>query len=182
MTLGERLRKIRTNKAFSLEELAKKTGLTRSFLSQVEKNRTSPSINSLIKIAEALEVRIGDLFLENKNGEDKYIIHANERESYTLPKNKIRIELLAPRKNALGFEPMLIYLGVGAASGKIIAPRPFFCFILEGKLELTIGEETHVLTKGDSIYLDTPREHSWKNIGESEVVSFGVGIPPLRNS
>lgn len=179
MTFGERLKQIRTTRGISLEELSKKTGLTRSFLSQVERNRTSPSLNSLIKIATALEVRIGDLFLEDK-GEDKYIIHAHERESYAIPKNKIRVELLAPRKNTLGFEPMLIYLGVGSARGKITAPRPFFCFILEGRLKLTVGEEAHILTKGDSIYLDTLQEYSWKNMGETEVVAFGVGVSPIQ--
>ncbi|MCX8012021.1 MAG: XRE family transcriptional regulator, partial [Desulfobacterota bacterium] len=154
MTFGERLKQIRITKGFSLEELAKKTGLTRSFLSQIEKNRTSPSLNSLIKIANAMEIRIGDLFTEDK-GEDKYVIHPEERESYTLPKNKIRVELLAPRKSSLGFEPILVYLGVGSESEKVTLPRPFFCFLLEGKIEMTIGKEIYILNKGDSVYFDT---------------------------
>jgi transcriptional regulator with XRE-family HTH domain len=85
MILGERLKNIRNARALSLEDLAKKTGLTRSFLSQIEKNRTSPSISSLIKIAQALETRIGDLFLEEHDREN-YIIHENERETYAVKK------------------------------------------------------------------------------------------------
>ncbi len=51
--------------------------------------------------------------------------------------------------------------------------------LLQGKVELTMGEEVHVLGKGDSIYLDSPPEHIWKNIGKTEVISFAVGIPPM---
>lgn len=178
MTLGEKLKHIRTARALSLEDLAKKTSLTRSFLSQIEKNRTSPSISSLIKIANSLGVRIGDLFLEEKSMEN-YIIRENGRESYAFEKNKIKVEHLAPRKKDLKFEPMLIHLGVGGTSGKISAPEAYFCFVLEGKVELSIGEEVHVLTKGDSIYLDTSLEHTWKNIGETEAVGFSVNAMPI---
>ena len=53
-----------------------------------------------------------------------------------------------------------------------------FCAVLKGKLELMVGGEVHVLTKGDSIYLDSPPEHIWKNIGKTEVISFVVVISP----
>lgn len=178
MTLGEKLKRIRTARAFSLENLAKKTNLTRSFLSQIEKNKTSPSISSLIKIANALEVRIGDLFLEEKSMKN-YIIHENERETYVVEKDKVRVELLAPRRKEIKFEPMLLRFGVGGTTDVISAKGAFFCLVLQGKLKLTIGGEVHILTKGDSVYLDSPPEHVWKNIGKTEVVSFAVGIPPM---
>lgn len=179
VTLGEKLRKIRTAKKFSLGELAQKTNLTRSFLSQIEKNKASPSVSSLIKIANALEVRIGDLFLEEKTL-DNHIIHENERETYVVEKDKVRVELLAPRRKDIKFEPMLVHFGIGGITDVISTTGVYFCIVLQGKLELTIGREVHVLTKGDSIYLDSPTERVWKNIGETEVVSFAVGIPPIN--
>jgi transcriptional regulator with XRE-family HTH domain len=178
MTLGEKLKSIRTARALSLEDLAKKTNLTRSFLSQIEKNKTSPSISSLIRIAAALEVSMGDLFLEEKNREN-YIIHENEREAYVVEKDKVRVELLAPRRKDIKFEPMLVHFGIGGKTGLISAGGVLFCLVLQGKVELTIGGEVHVLTKGDSIYLDSPPEHVWKNIGKTEVISFAVGISPM---
>ena len=116
MTLGEKLKKIRRENGFSLEYLAKKTNLTRSFFSQVEKNKTSPSISSLIKIAAALEVNVGDLFREEKNLK-KYIIHEEERESFSIEKDKIKIELLAPRFKNKKFDPMFTRFGVGGILG-----------------------------------------------------------------
>jgi transcriptional regulator with XRE-family HTH domain len=178
MTLGEKLKSIRAARALSLEDLAKKTNLTRSFLSQIEKNKTSPSISSLIRIATALEVSMGDLFLEEKNREN-YIIHENERETYVIEKDKVRVELLAPRRKDIKFEPMLVHFGIGGTTDVISAKGVCFCMVLQGKLELTFGGEAHVLTKGDSIYLDSPPEHVWKNIGKAEVVSFVVSISPM---
>ena len=63
-------------------------------------------------------------------------------------------------------------------------PRPVggvihFCLVLQGKLELTIKGEIHVLTKGDSIYLGSPAEHGWKNIGKTEVISIALGFPQM---
>ena len=179
MTLGEKLKSIRTARAMSLEELAKRTNLTRSFLSQVEKNKTSPSISSLIRIAAALEVRMSDLFLEEKDMKS-YIIHENEREIYVVEKDKVKVELLAPRRKDIKFEPMLVHFGIGGKTDVISAGGVVFCLILQGKLELTIGEKVHVLSEGDSIYLDTPPERVWKNIGETEVISFVVGVQPMR--
>jgi len=178
MTLGEKLKSIRAAKALSLEELAKKTILTRSFLSQIENNKTSPSISSLIKIANALEVRIGDLFFEGKSMEN-HIIHENEREAFVVEKDKIKVELLAPRRKDLKFEPMLVHFGIGGTTDVISSKGVYFCLILQGKLELTIGGKVHVLTKGDSVYLDSPTERIWKNIGETEVISFAVGVPSM---
>jgi len=121
---------------------------------------------------------MSDLFLEEKNREN-YIIHENEREAYVVEKDKVRIELLAPRRKDLKFEPMLVHFGIGGTTDVIFAKGVYFCTVLRGKLELRIGGEVHILTKGDSIYLDSPPEHIWKNIGKNEVISFAVGISPM---
>jgi len=176
MTLGEKMKSIRRARALSLEDLAKKTNLTRSFLSQIERNKTSPSISSLIRIANTLEVSMGDLFLEETKKKN-YIVHENERETYAVEKNKVGIELLAPRRKDMKFEPMLLHFGIGGTTDVISPKGVYFCLVLQGKLELTIKGEIHVLTKGDSIYLGSPAEHGWKNIGKTEVISIALGFP-----
>ena len=114
--------------------------------------------------------------MEEKNREN-YIIHENEREAYMVEKDKVRVELLAPRIKEIKFEPMLVHFGIGGKTDLISAGGVLFCLVLQGKVELTVGGEVHVLTKGDSIYLDSPPEHIWKNIGKTEVISFTVGTP-----
>jgi transcriptional regulator with XRE-family HTH domain len=178
MTLGEKLKDVRTAKGLSLEVLAKKTNLTRSFLSQVEKNKTSPSIASLVRIAAALQVHVADLFLYEVQ-EDKYVIRPGERESFVIEKEKIRIEILAPRKKEKKFEPMIIHFGVGGETDAIAVGGVLFCLVLQGRVELNSGGEVQVLTKGDSIYLDSRRENRWRNIGTTEVIAFAVATKPI---
>ena len=180
MSLGEKLKNIRTSRSLSLEDLAKKTNLTRSFLSQVEKNKTSPSVSSLIKIATALGIRVGDLFVDADNVEN-FIVPEGERKFYVVEKDKLKVELLAPRKTNLKFEPMLIRFGSGGTTGEVtgISGAAFFCLVLKGKLELAIRDKVHILKKGDSVYIDTPVEHTWKNVGKTEVVAFGVAATPI---
>ena len=178
MNLGEKLKKIRTEKKFSLQNLAEKTGLSRSFLSQVERNKTSPSLSSLIKITSSLGINIGDLFLKEKDVGD-YIVHENERESFSITKDKLKIELLTPRIRGKQFDPMFVRFGADGNSGMLSAPGPYFCLLLEGNVELAIGGKVYILEKGDSIYLNLLFEHRWKNIGKSEALAFVVAGPPV---
>lgn len=168
MTLGEKLKSVRTARALSLEDLAKKTDLTRSFLSQIERNNTAPSIGSLVRIIAAVEVSMSDLFLEEKNWKN-YIIHEKERETYVIEKNKVKVELLAPRRKDIKFEPMLVNFGIGGTTDAISAKGVCFCMVLKGKLKLTIGGRMFVLSKGDSTCLGLSPEHVWKNIGKTIV-------------
>jgi quercetin dioxygenase-like cupin family protein len=115
-----------------------------------------------------------------ENNRENYINHENERETHVVEKAKVRVALLAPRKKEIKFEPMLVHFGIGGKTDLISAGGVLFCLVLQGKVELTVGGEVHVLTKEDSIYLDSPPENIWKNIGKTEVISFAVGIPPMR--
>ena len=62
MKIGRNLKELRLQRNLSLEQLGKKVGLTRSFISQIEKDKNSPSISSLIKILSALNVKMADFF------------------------------------------------------------------------------------------------------------------------
>ena len=177
-TLGEKLKKIRTEQELSLEDLAQKTKLTRSFLSQVENNKTSPSINSLLRIAQALKINVGDFFRKEDNLEN-YILHKEDRVSFSIERNLLNIELLTHRKTNRKFDPMLMRFGVGGDTGTTDSPGSFFMVILEGTLELALGDEVHVLTAGDSIYIDRPAKTRSKNIGDTEVVAFAVASSPI---
>ena len=121
LPIGEKLKKLRTDQGLSLEDLAKKTALTRSFLSQVENNKTSPSISSLIRIALALGITVGDLFREEENA-DNPILHKKDRISFSIERNKVTVDLLTHRRSNRKFEPMFMRFGVGGDSGTIDSP------------------------------------------------------------
>jgi transcriptional regulator with XRE-family HTH domain len=176
--LGEKLKKVRTEQRLSLEDLAQKSKLTRSFLSQIEKNKTSPSINSLIRIAHALGINVGDFFRE-ENSSESYVLHKEDRISFSIGRNQVTVELLTHRKTNRAFDPVFVRMRAGSDSGTIDSAGPFFMVILEGNLELSIGNEIHVLAEGDSIYIDEPIETRSKNIGDTDVVAFAVASTPI---
>ncbi len=177
-TLGEKLKRIRTERELSLEDLAKKTKLTRSFLSQVEHNKTSPSINSLISIAHALGISVGDLFREEESLEHS-VLHKEDRISFSIERNQLTVELLTHRKTNRKFDPVFMRFGAGGDTGTIDAPGSFFLVIMEGTLELAVGSEVYTLSKGDSIYIDAPSEARSRNIGNTDVLAFAVASSPI---
>jgi len=177
--LGEKLKRTRTERGLSLENLAQKTRLTRSFLSQIENNKTSPSINSLVSIAHALGINIGDFFREEENVEN-LILHPEDRVSFSIERNRLTVDLLVPRNKGRKFDPMFMRFGVGGDSGMIQGTEePFFMVILQGELELSVDGEIYILTAGDSIYLDGSQQTRGKNIGTTDVTAFAVAVTPI---
>ena len=97
MEIGSRIRARRQELDLSLRELAERVSLTASFLSQIERDLTSPSIESLRKISDALEVPIFYFLLES---DDRCpVVRRDERTTLTLPNSNLTYELLTPDLN-----------------------------------------------------------------------------------
>lgn len=175
--LGERIRKNRLEKAMNLKELAEKTDLTASFLSQVERGLAEPSITSLRKIAEALEVPIFYFLLDNEVKSP--VVRKDERKILKFPESHLVFELLSPDLNRQ-MEVMLTKLEVGGSScdKPLSHPGEEFIFILQGKMEMTIGEETYILEEGDSIYYFAIIPHKSTSIGDKELIYISAITPP----
>jgi transcriptional regulator with XRE-family HTH domain len=178
MNLGAKLKEIRKQKRLTIADLAQKTGLSNGYLSNVERNLNSPTIESLRKIVDALSISLVELFQEQKEGTG--VVRKDER--VTMIKsadNSILYELLSPSRDK-SMEAMLMTLKPGAESGA----RPHshvgedFGFILKGKIFYKIGEDSYILEEGDSIYFDSTIPHYYKNIGDTDCISVWVVNPP----
>lgn len=176
--LGEKIRKIRSEKNMSLRDIAERTGLTPSFLSQVERDLTEPSITSLRKISAALDVPIFFFLLEAE--ETNPVIRKNQRKVLQLPQSNLVYELLSPNLEK-SMEIMIGKLQPGAESCEIPLSHPGeeCIVVLEGKMQITVGSETHVLEEGDSIYYHSTVPHILKNVGENELVFLSAITPPM---
>lgn len=169
MDLGFRLRDLRRRQKMTLEELAKRTCLTSSFLSQVERNVTSPSVKSLREIASALNTKVSCFFEEEKH-RDFMFIKKDKRKNIVNNKLKSRCQVLASGLLDIRMEPVLFTLEVG---GKIEKQSDSldgeeFGFVLKGKVELLRGREKFIMEKGDSIYFKGIKSHKIVNIGNNE--------------
>jgi transcriptional regulator with XRE-family HTH domain len=176
--LGEQVRDRRHARGLSLRELAERTGLTASFLSQVERGVTSPSIDSLRKISRALHVPIFHFLLEPE--ETSPVVRRKERIRVIWPGSEITWQLLTPnlhqKMEALltewepGVERPVVNFGERTEE---------FVYVLQGQLEVTLGEQAYLLGPGDTIYFEGMMLRGLEPQGDVTVRFLSVITPPV---
>jgi transcriptional regulator with XRE-family HTH domain len=177
MSLGSRIRAVRTLRQLSSAELAKAAGVSRGLISQIELDRANPSIDTLRRIAAALESPIASFFDEAPaNG---IVVRSDERRTMRLPRSGLTYQLLTPDLNRQ-IEFILIELepGQGGTRAAYGHPGEEAALVLEGELHVWIGEEEHVLGPGDSISFNSGIPHRIANLGETRTVLVSAITPP----
>jgi transcriptional regulator with XRE-family HTH domain len=166
IAVGKRIKAVRERKGLSLKELADLTGFSTALLSQVENHLVSPSLGTMIKLANALAVRVGD-FLGETMGEPFTIVRKNERKKISrfASKEGVRYgysyESLGFEKKDRHMEPFIVTLEPATVktSKTSVHEGEEFIFVLEGEMEVILGSHTDVLYPGDSIYYDSTIPH-----------------------
>jgi len=175
--IGEKIRAKRVENGQSLKELAEKTGLTASFISQVERDLAEPSITSLRRIAEALGVPIFYFLLD----EEKHspVVRQQERKVLKFPESHLIYELLSPDLNRQ-MEVMIGRLEPGAASVEEPQTHPGeeCILVLNGTMDVYIGENNYRLEEQDSIYYYSSIPHRLVNAGQKELIFVSAITPP----
>jgi transcriptional regulator with XRE-family HTH domain len=164
--VGEKIKQLRERKGLSLKEVADATGFSTALLSQMENHLVSPSLGSLIKLAKALEVRVGDFFGETQ-GEPFAIVRKNERKTISRFASKEGVsygysyESLGFEKKNRRMEPFIVTLEPATlkTSKTSVHEGEEFIFVLEGEMEVIFGDHTDILYPGDSIYYDSNIPH-----------------------
>ena len=176
MDIGGKIRQLRTQKGLTLEELASRSELTKGFLSQLERNLTSPSIDSLDDILEALGTNLADFFKEDKA--EQFIFRESdffidEREHYT-------IHWVVPNTQKNRMEPILLTLEAGGESFEV-APHSGeeFGYVAEGTVILECDGKKNTLRKGETFYLHGRTFHTLRNERKSTAKVLWVSTPPL---
>ena len=161
-SVGERIRGLRTELAMTLAELSEKTDISISYLSQIERDKTTPSLNTLSGIARAFDVGLRYFFETDE--EVAHVVRACDEPDGSGP------DTLTERAR----------LTFGEGDGKIevyrvilqphTPPQPLathsgeeFGFVLAGELTVTLGDEQFELAAGDSIHYDAFQPHAWSN-------------------
>ena len=146
MDIGSKLKEIRTLKGLTQEELADRAELSKGFISQLERNLTSPSIATLTDILQCLGTTLGEFF--NETPEEQVVFgKADYFEKYD-----------AELKNVM--EPILITLEAG---GSTYPDNPHegeeFGYVLQGSISIHIGSKTYRAKKGESFYFTPDKKH-----------------------
>jgi len=163
--VGGRLRELRSARGWSIRVLAEKSGLNINTLSLIENGRTSPSVGTLQRLAQSLEVPI-TTFFETDHGKQKVVFQKDGNRprahfSYGL------MEDLGAGMPRFGAEPLIITLNPGAGSGKnpIVHTGREFVYCIEGQISYTVDAETYILERGDSLLFEAYLPHHWHNPG-----------------
>jgi len=163
------LRAVRRQRGLTLERLAEQTGLTKSYLSKIERRTSTPSIAVALKLARALEVDVGRLFSDEAAEEKITVDRAHERSGA----DGERYQALASALLGKSMSPFVV-----RPTGKLADdPHPEhagqeFVFVHAGTVELDYGDQTVTLGTGDSAYFDASVSHKIRALGaeQAEVV------------
>ncbi len=166
LRIGEKIRELREKRGLSLQDMANRTGYTSALLSQVENHLISPPLGALIKIAKALEVKVGTFFGEEPR-ESYAIVRRDERKHISRYASKEGVsygyvyESLGFDKKDRQMEPFLVTLEPATVKSEKLSTHDGeeFIFVLEGEMEAILGGHKDVLHPGDSIYYDSTIPH-----------------------
>ncbi len=162
--VGDIVRRLRKSRHFSVRLLADKCGFSPSFISQVELRQASPSIASTERIASALGVTLGEFF-RSADPVLPAIIRSDARPVVQSQWSRAKIETLGPFNKDSWFEPMVITIQAGGASGHKPYAREAeqLAMVLQGSLELTLEDDVHILKRGDAVGIPAGSRHCWRN-------------------
>ncbi len=204
MNLGDKLKDLRLQREMTLEDLSRKSEVSKSLLSQVERNISVPTVITLERITRALGIATSELFFELENtgkgvsarasreekpessdwrenaanGKSVSIVRRGDRKKLILPRSEAEYELLSPDLQRK-IELITVHFPVGAKISNFFNHKGEECgVILAGKLKGLIGDQVVVLEEGDSIYLDSSIPHRWENIGKVEMRAIWAITPP----
>ncbi len=166
LRIGEKIRELREKRGLSLQDMANRTGYTSALLSQAENHLISPPLGALIKIAKALEVKVGTFFGEEPR-ESYAIVRRDERKHISRYASKEGVsygyvyESLGFDKKDRQMEPFLVTLEPATVKSEKLSTHDGeeFIFVLEGEMEAILGGHKDVLHPGDSIYYDSTIPH-----------------------
>ncbi|MBI5555839.1 MAG: helix-turn-helix transcriptional regulator [Elusimicrobia bacterium] len=170
MKIGYKIKSLRNRQRVTLAELAKRTGLTTSFLSQLERDLTSPSISSLEKIALSLGTKVANFF-ETAEKKELVFIKKGAAMKFIDQEKHISAETLAGGLWNIKMQPYIFTIGIGAElTRELNYPEgEKFGIVLKGKLELLCAEENFIFEEGDSIYCaHTQQTKKITNVGGAE--------------
>jgi transcriptional regulator with XRE-family HTH domain len=169
--LGATIRGLREQKGMTLETLAQRTGMTKGYLSKVERGRKSPPISTLSRIAAALNATIADFFERTEEPSRCTITRRHERKPITRNGALFgyHYEAIAHRHHAKKMEPFVITLVPHAKDRTIFShPGEEMMMVLEGKMLFFFSDQRHVLNEGDCVYFDSGVPHRGQCLGDGE--------------
>ena len=165
-----RLKLLRKKLGTSLEVLAEKSGMTKSYLSKIERGLNTPSIAAALKLAKALNVKVEELFSEESARLDSYsLVRSDERQSLAANDQSLGYAVLARQVGERSMLPFMIYPPadfIDKAFKEHTGEE--FLFVHEGQVEVDFMTERVLLNRGDALHFNAQKPHRIRSVGEQQ--------------
>ena len=162
---GARLRHAREASRLSLGDVAARSGVTKSFLSRVERDMTSPSVASLVGICQAVGLSVADLFQTPQTT----LVRRSDRPTFAdLPKAAEVVDTLITPAGERYVTVLESAVAAGGSGGSTLYTLPSeceVCFVLQGTIEVQVEDQTFTLQEGDALTFGAAVPHSWRAAG-----------------
>lgn len=176
--LGRRVKELRTERGWSLERLASASGVSRSMLSQIERERANPTLAVTVRIGRGFGISLGELLQMPSAIPTLSVIRADDRAYHFRSDKHVRIRTLSP----LDLEKDVEFYEVSLQPGSALRSAPHFegtrefLTVQKGQVQVESGDESQSLSVGDSANYKADVAHAIVNLGKGEAIVFLVDI------
>ncbi len=176
MEIGQKIKDLRLKNGLTLEELASRSELTKGFLSQLERDLTSPSITTLSDILEALGANLSDFFLEEKKVKNVF----SEDDFFVDDRDDYKITWIIPNAQKNSMEPILIEIAPNKQT-MIVEPHEGeeFGYVMSGEIVLVIDDKKQKVKCGETFYLFGNKDHYLLNNRSTSATVMWITNPPI---
>jgi len=168
--IGKNLNNARKRRGLSLDKVADITGVSKAMLGQIERGESTPTVNVLWKIATGLKVSFSSLLANREEDKETLLVHHSEITPIIEEKGQMRIYPQFIFDSNRGFEVFIVELEPGCSHRSPPHDEGVeeYISVVEGLLEVTIGEDIYLLYKGDSIRYLANKEHIYRNLSNKK--------------
>ena len=178
MSLGALLRRRRKEKGLTLRAVAERAGLSEGFLSQVENDVKSPSIDTLIGVCDAIGTDAGDIINLLKNQERVYVVRKGDWPEVDVPHTGFATRRFVPPQDRTAMDSAILFIEPGRSlpvRRNVRNGQEIVC-VLQGSLQLIHAGQEVVLSEGDAVhFFAEPENQSITNRGRKRAVALWVG-------
>jgi transcriptional regulator with XRE-family HTH domain len=182
VNIGKKLQEIRKQQGLSQRELAARAGLTNGTISLIEQNKTSPSVASLKSLLDAIPMSIAEFFATIEEAPNAKYFYAKDEFTEIAPQSGLSALSLRQLGNASSHALQLLdeTYPPGSDTGPELLSHAGeeAGIVLEGAIEITVSEQTRVLTKGEGYLFDSRLPHRFRNTGTETCRIISACTPP----
>ena len=168
--VGNRIKDIRKKKSLTITELAKYTDLSVGYLSNIERNQTSPTLRNLSTICSALNISLRDIITED--ADERVVIRKEEGVVREYPEYHMTIRFIDFGDDNGEYQIATMKPGKTQKVAEGMHPYQEIGMVLQGELNIEVNGTKYVLKQGDSIRIKPHNFHTMQNLGKEDCVSL----------